>query len=255
MHKDIEVDMTAVFVLSHGGRAQVENPDIEEVENGSMFITSDGKQVSEFQIYKDQKRKSLIHFILQIATEFIIREVKKITKLLGKPKFFTFQCCQGSKEEFVQVEEIQADRNISTITMPTEDTLILYAASPGQSAYRNINSGSWLITYLCDIFMTNAKEMHLVKMIGLVQARFKKPRSGTLVGEKVKTQCPQVSNRGFTKMLYFNPGLYKNEAGKVVKVDLMENNNQENEPAELVFNMDEINAAARAASSSNAPAK
>ena len=63
-----------------------------------------------------------------------------------------------------------------------------------------------------------------------------------------------MCNRGFTKHLYFNPGLYKNDEGQVVEVDQTENNNQIAPPPVVqVFNMDEINAAARAASSPTIP--
>lgn len=44
MHKDIDVDMCTVFVLSHGDRDTVINPD-ETKDYGSYFFTSDDKMV------------------------------------------------------------------------------------------------------------------------------------------------------------------------------------------------------------------
>lgn len=193
---------------------------------------------------------------MQVATEYIIRHVREISKLLGKPKFFTFQCCQGSDIEYLQSEEVQADRNCSgnltTISTQSEDTVIVYAALPGKVAWRNTTSGSWLINHLCEVLMKNAKEKDLLYMLLEMQTQFKERKEP--VDGVVKTQCPQVSNRGFTKLLYFNPGLYRNDDGQVVKVDPSENNNQITPPPTLqVFNMDEINSAAGKASS-NVPA-
>ena len=193
---------------------------------------------------------------MQVATEYIIRHVREISKLLGKPKFFTFQCCQGSDIEYLQSEEVQADRNCSgnltTISTQSEDTVIVYAALPGKVAWRNTTSGSWLINHLCEVLMKNAKEKDLLYMLLEMQTQFKERKEP--VDGVVKTQCPQVSNRGFTKLLYFNPGLYRNDDGQVVKVDPSENNNQITPPSTVqVFNMDEINSAAGKASS-NVPA-
>ena len=186
---------------------------------------------------------------MQVATEYIIRHVREISKLLGKPKFFTFQCCQGSDIEYLQSEEVQADRNCSgnltTISTQSEDTVIVYAALPGKVAWRNTTSGSWLINHLCEVLMKYAKEKDLLQMLSDMQTKFKERRDPVTAGGVVKTQCPQVSNRGFTKLLYFNPGLYKNDEGQVVKVDRSENNNQVIPPIVQIFNMDEINAAAR----------
>ena len=49
MHKDNNVDMCSVFVLSHGDRGEVINPD-ETIDNGSFFFTSDDKMVKPNEI-------------------------------------------------------------------------------------------------------------------------------------------------------------------------------------------------------------
>ena len=78
--------------------------------------------------------------LFQISTEFIIRRTKLITKLLGKPKFFVFQCCQGSETDYL-VSKDQEDRKSSEgsrtkIHAPSEDTYILNASPPGKVSYR-----------------------------------------------------------------------------------------------------------------------
>ena len=49
MHKDIDVDMCTVFVLSHGHRGEVINPD-KTMDHGSYFFTSDDKMVKPNEI-------------------------------------------------------------------------------------------------------------------------------------------------------------------------------------------------------------
>ena len=74
----------------------------------------------------------------QVATEFIKRQVCEIKELRGKPKFFTFQCCQGDVREAAQ-NQIEVDRfeqPQSGFTSPMEDVLILYATIPGYVSYR-----------------------------------------------------------------------------------------------------------------------
>ena len=117
-HTDIDVDMCSIFVLSHGDRDSVPSPD-GVVDHGGFFYTKDNKKIS---------------------TEYIIRRTKKISKLLGKPKFFAFQCCQGSDYDYLvgtdQVDRKSSESARTKIFTATEDTLVLKASSPGYVSFR-----------------------------------------------------------------------------------------------------------------------
>ena len=67
--------------------------------------------------------------------------------------------------------------------------------------------------------MNQAHQVHLLKMLDDVHKqvrnrRFYKSQAGQ---KDVKIQCTRRDNRGFTKKLYFNPGIYfDDESGQMI---------------------------------------
>ena len=110
--------------------------------------------------------------------------------------------------------------------------------------FRNIMTGSWLIECFCRILMKSAHKDHLRAMLEEVQRQVRIHRFPNDQGDNVKTQCPETNNRGFTKLLYFNPGLYKDSSGRVVKVQETDNNNEIPDLIRLSVNISEVNQAA-----------
>ena len=100
--------------------------------------------------------------------------------------------------------------------------------------------------------MKSAHEKHLYKMLKKVQDEVSNYRLTDMHGATVKTQCPVLEDRGFRKLLYFNPGLYRDSSGQVVKINGQENNNQIPDliPLDALddINLNELNLAASNAS-------
>ena len=66
--------------------------------------------------------------------------------------------------------------------------------------------------------MNQAHQVHLLKMLDDVHKlvrnrRFKESKAGQ---KNVKIQCTRRDNRGFTKELYFNPGIYFDDQDNMI---------------------------------------
>ncbi|XP_066283850.1 caspase-3-like [Branchiostoma lanceolatum] len=77
--------------------------------------------------------------------------------LIGKPKLFVIQACQGQRlMEGVTLASTSADSSVNvrpqTQTLPSgADFLYFYSVSQGYYSWRNIRRGSWLIQALCKV--------------------------------------------------------------------------------------------------------
>lgn len=82
------------------------------------------------------------------------------------------------------------------------DIKICYATSPGYTALRDPDTGSWYIECLCKVFADHAHDKHLEELLKLV---------GSMVSNRTTILGPMQTagneDRGFTKTLYFNPGM------------------------------------------------
>ena len=71
----------------------------------------------------------------------------------------------------------------------------------GFKANRDIFMGTWFINKICEVFMENAKHMHVEELFRLVDLKLAQLRS-----EEGLHQTSMYENRGF-RPLYLSPGL------------------------------------------------
>lgn len=143
--------------------------------------------------------------------------------LQGKPKLFFIQACRGEKydsgtsgavdtadaatlpEEMasVKLSAESAKKRVPTVS----DMFIAYATLRGHVSHKNEVIGSWFLSTVFRVFCDQAWNTHLDKMMRRVTDEMKKRVS--------HDGCHQTTNvdlRGWSKKLYFNPGLSLEQA-------------------------------------------
>lgn len=94
--------------------------------------------------------------------------------------------------------------------MPSyNDILICYATVPGYQAHRDPEFGSWYVKILCQTLALHAHDTHLEDMLKLVSAKTMDMKDR--YGENF-VQVASTENRGFNKLLYFNPKKYESKS-------------------------------------------
>lgn len=92
--------------------------------------------------------------------------------LVGKPKLFFIQACQGSRLDPGVVVATDALDAAHYFKIPTyADFLIAYSTLPGFFSFRNTDSGSWFIQALVQIIREYHLELDLLSMMTLVSHR------------------------------------------------------------------------------------
>ena len=164
------------------------NPLMKTTDMLMVFIMSHGKESSI--ICSDGQT---------LETEKILRKFTCV-ELKGKPKFFAFQACRGEDEEVGISNKIMVDSSSAQNDSIWQDMYIVYSAIPGYVSYRT-RRGSWFIQSLVRVFMNNAWNCHLrtlLRDVGIVMNCLSKDENKQMI---------EIVERGFTKNLYFNPGL------------------------------------------------
>lgn len=178
-------DCLVVILMSHGNRDTIDG--------------SDGEH---------------LHLVNDVYTLF---NNENCEALQGKPKLFFIQACRGSKSDSgtnsrvydtadagpipVNVPESPLSRQERTATW--SDMYVAYATIPGYSALKNSAIGSWFLSAVYKVFSEHASTMHLEKLMRRVTDNVLRRSSHD--GSK---QTPSVESWGWTKKLYFNPGLF-----------------------------------------------
>lgn len=91
--------------------------------------------------------------------------------LVGKPKLFFIQACQGNRlDRGVLVRGLDAlDSNPQYFKIPTyADFMIAYSTLPGFYSFRNTEKGSWFISSLVQILSNYHLEFDLLSMMTMV---------------------------------------------------------------------------------------
>lgn len=126
--------------------------------------------------------------------------------LANKPKVFIFPICRGPvSDQRILMMKTQTDCSPSSLmfTMPSyNDIIICYATVPGYKAHRDPEFGSWYIRELCRILALHAHDTHLEDLLKIVSENTMKMTDRQ--GEGV-VQVASTENRGFNKLLFFNP--------------------------------------------------
>ena len=198
------------------------NFDVERIEDGSVFeIRSRLKELSRQDFSHDD---CLVVCVLTHGDRGVLwgRDNRysvedlyssftgdKCKSLVGKPKIFLIQACQGSKfdrGEFIGkcTDEIDAG---SYFKIPVwADFLIMYSTIPGYYSWRNPKDGSWFVQALVSVLNKYHTDMDLLSMLTLVNRKvayeFESfcPGQGDFDGNK---QVPCITSM-LTRRLYFS---------------------------------------------------
>ncbi|XP_068707182.1 caspase-7-like [Montipora foliosa] len=130
---------------------------------------------------------------------------KDATTLVGKPKIFFFQACQGH-EYMDGMDVTDAPQSDSKVSVPAEaDFIYAYSTVPGYYSWRNSLNGSWFIQSLIKVFEENAAHMDILRMLTRVNALVSTHKSRT--GDYYSDSKRQVSSivSMLRKELYFFP--------------------------------------------------
>lgn len=137
---------------------------------------------------------------------------KDCATLVGKPKMFFFQACQGH-EYMDGMDVTDAPQQGSKVSVPAEaDFVYAYSTVPGYYSWRNSVNGSWFIQSLTKVFEENAERMDILRMLTRVNAMVStyKSRTGDYYSDSKRQVSSVVSM--LRKELYFFPENVTNQS-------------------------------------------
>lgn len=146
-------------------------------------------------------------------------------KLVHKPKIFVFQSCRGNlSDPGVTVGQIYHHRTETDgrrmdqlrayyeKVRTMSDIFIAHPVAPGRSANRDIYNGAWFIQAIVKIFSAHAHDCSIEDLFKLVDRDIKQMNNM----KEDNFQAVTITVMGWSKILYFNPGLYKLD-GKTIR--------------------------------------
>lgn len=128
--------------------------------------------------------------------------------LVGKPKLFFIQACQGNRLDNGVVvssnDEIDAAHYFK---IPTHaDFMIAYSTLPGFYSFRNTEKGSWFIRALVEVMSEYAHQFDLMSMMTIVCHRvaYRFSSNAASVEYSGKKQVPCITSM-LTRRVYLGP--------------------------------------------------
>jgi len=124
--------------------------------------------------------------------------------LIGKPKMFFIQACRGdTRDEGIDCADSIANSDHQISRIPSwGDMAIAFSTIPGHVSNRHLCEGSWFVQSLVTVFMNYACEMDFESMLKKMAKHVMQYQTFDQ-----EMQAPEVILRGWTKSLYFNPGI------------------------------------------------
>lgn len=115
----------------------------------------------------------LYSFDGRYAIDHLFSNFLKCPTLVGKPKLFFVQACQGERlDHGIPVYTADSTDSATYFKIPTyADFLIAYSTLPGFYSFRNTEKGSWFIKSLCEVLDEFHLEYDLVAMLTLVNQK------------------------------------------------------------------------------------
>lgn len=137
--------------------------------------------------------------------------------LVGKPKLFFVQACQGNRLDrgvLVSVDSLDAAHYFKIPTYA--DFMIAYSTLPGFYSFRNTEKGSWFINALVEVLHNYHHQLDLLSMMTIVSHRISyyfssNAQAPELTGMK---QVPCITSM-LTRRVFFQPKPTPATFGKV----------------------------------------
>lgn len=129
--------------------------------------------------------------------------------LVGKPKMFFIQACQGDRmDSGVPVLSQEAlDSTTTYFKIPTHaDFLIAYSTLPGFYSWRNTQDGSWFMQALIRVLSDYHQDLDLLTMLTIVNHRvaYYKQSNATTPEFNDKKQVPCITSM-LTRRVFLKP--------------------------------------------------
>ncbi|XP_072884069.1 caspase-14-like isoform X1 [Hemitrygon akajei] len=125
-----EVCCSFVFILAHGSEGKVKGRDGEEADLEEIFDMFNNEECLHLQ---------------------------------QKPKVFVIQACRGDKRDHgANLVQFQGYYPSEAEKLPmVSDTFVVYPSRPGYVAYRHRTQGSYMITFMTEVFKSHGNQEHL----------------------------------------------------------------------------------------------
>lgn len=128
--------------------------------------------------------------------------------LVGKPKMFFIQACQGDRlDPGVPVMAGDATDAVSYFKIPTHaDFLVAYSTLPGYYSWRNTQDGSWFMQSLIKVLQEYHQHLDLLSMMTIVSHQVAYNYSSNASSEAFnrKKQVPCITSM-LTRRIYLTP--------------------------------------------------
>ncbi|XP_072884821.1 caspase-14-like [Hemitrygon akajei] len=160
-----EVCCSFVFILAHGSEGKVRGRDGEEADLEEIFDMFNNEECLHLQ---------------------------------QKPKVFVIQACRGVKQDCgTDLAGFRALPSEPEKLPMVSDTFVVYPSRPGYVAYRHTDKGSYMITFMTEVFKSHGNQEHLYDLFVRVSRRMV---SGKYQDEGNKTTLVMEST--LTKAVY-----------------------------------------------------